>query len=671
MPNLKLNGSSKSNDSFFFLFHRYKKATAICDVIAKSSSFIFNVVFITKFDLRFGKMSDAWKHYTLNKGKTVTCKICGNTSQYTSSTTGMWYHLDKKHGIKKETQENMTPKAASQSKRPKISTFFQKQSIEEAISRLTALDGFSFNAIVNSSFIRSAMSEKGYDFPKNHKQAIQSVKKFATGVRNDFKNTFNSLVTMGKRFSITLDEYTSLKNRRYMNINIPQNNYHWNLGLTRISGSLPAEKAAAVVTEKVAEFGLKLGDSIVCSVTDGASMMVKFGKLVSTEHQTCYTHGMHLAVQEVLYEKPSEQIQQNSFEETSDDDEVSSDESESDTEVSFLGAAMDENIPIPKVKVHLESVITKVRKIVKLFQKSPVENDVLQEEIKKKHGKEVSLILDCRTRWNSLLSMIQQFLKVKHSIRKVLKDISLHLICSDDEEDILSDIVAALEPVKLAAEALCRQNATLLTAEGIFKFLVNRLKQQDSPHCIAMKSAILRRFEERRQSNLVSLYRYLSNPECLSDIEEHKVFNMPPKSVLQKTTKNLLSRLFPTNPDDLEFIQEVHGSETLDENPLSLEEELEEAIQHSAKKQRHISNDEFKAISKKMLVYEATGKRTANLELLFNALETIPPTSVESERAFSAAGLFVTKIRSRMSDDLLDTLCFFKAHFLSKNKSQN
>ena len=78
------------------------------------------------------KMTDAWKHYTLNKGKTVTCKICGNTSQYSSSKTGMRYHLDKKHGIKKETQEKLTTKSA----------------------------------IVNS-FIRSKMSEKGYDFPKN------------------------------------------------------------------------------------------------------------------------------------------------------------------------------------------------------------------------------------------------------------------------------------------------------------------------------------------------------------------------------------------------------------------------------------------------------------------------------------------------------------------------
>ena len=76
---------------------------------------------------------------------------------------------------------------------------------------------------------------------------------------------------------------------------------------------------------------------------------------------------MHLAVQEVLYEKPSQKIQHNTLEETSNKDEVSSYKLESDTEFNFLGAVVDENILIPKVKVHLQFVITKVRKIVKLF----------------------------------------------------------------------------------------------------------------------------------------------------------------------------------------------------------------------------------------------------------------------------------------------------------------
>ena len=73
----------------------------------------------------------------------------------------------------------------------------------------------------------------------------------------------------------------------------------------------------------------------------------------------------------------------------------------------------------------------------------------------------------------------------------------------------------------------------------------------------------------------------------LSDIE---IFNMSSKSVLQKTAKNLLSMVFQTNLDDLEFIQEVLGLENLDENPLSLKDELEEATQHSAKTPPHFKS---------------------------------------------------------------------------------
>ena len=82
-----------------------------------------------------------------------------------------------------------------------------------------------------------------------------------------------------------------------------------------------------------------------------------------------------------------------------------------------------------------------------------------------------------------------------------------------------------------------QKNVTLLTAEGIFKFLINKLNQKKFSFCIRMKDAVLKRFTEGRQSNLVSLYKYLSNPDCLHEIEEHKILNMPSKTVLQKTAK--------------------------------------------------------------------------------------------------------------------------------------
>ena len=87
-------------------------------------------------------------------------------------------------------------------------------------------------------------------FKKKHNQ-IQPVKKFTAVVRNDFNKTFNCLVRNGKRFSIILDKYTSLKNQKHIYFIIYQRSKHWNLGLTRVPGSLPAEKAAVVVTEKV------------------------------------------------------------------------------------------------------------------------------------------------------------------------------------------------------------------------------------------------------------------------------------------------------------------------------------------------------------------------------------------------------------------------------------
>ena len=48
------------------------------------------------------------------------------------------------------------------------------------------------------------------------------------------------------------------------------------------------------------------------------------------------------------------------------------------------------------------------------------------------------------------------------------------------------------------------------------------------------------------------------------------------------------------------------------------------------------------------------------------ALYTIPPTLVENERAFSAAGTFTTKLRTRLKPETFDTLCFLRAHLQNK-----
>ena len=60
--------------------------------------------------------------------------------------------------------------------------------------------------------------------------------------------------------------------------------------------------------------------------------------------------------------------------------------------------------------------------------------------------------------------------------------------------------------------------------------------------------------------------------------------------------------------------------------------------------------------------FETNGIRRKYLTLIYNYLLSIQPTSVESERAFSVAGLICTRIRSRMGDNSLNNLCFLRSY---------
>ena len=56
---------------------------------------------------------------------------------------------------------------------------------------------------------------------------------------------------------------------------------------------MPAENCVILLRNKLKSFGLNLDTDIVG--------ICKVGKLISTEHQLCLAHGVHLAVHDVLY----------------------------------------------------------------------------------------------------------------------------------------------------------------------------------------------------------------------------------------------------------------------------------------------------------------------------------------------------------------------------------
>jgi hypothetical protein len=66
----------------------------------------------------------------------------------------------------------------------------------------------------------------------------------------------------GERFSAIADEWTSIRNRRYMNICIKSSSYTANLGLVRCKGSVTSQVVSEMVKVSLLLFSLPCTQSL-------------------------------------------------------------------------------------------------------------------------------------------------------------------------------------------------------------------------------------------------------------------------------------------------------------------------------------------------------------------------------------------------------------------------
>ena len=150
--------------------------------------------------------------------------------------------------------------------------------MQAIVAKLTAEDGITIHTIERSSFIRESLSAKGFALLPNPNLVMNLVKKHHAEVTKKTKLRFEELKKKGDKFSIILDEYTSMKNRRYryLNINVHHTSDQWNLGLVQIHGSFPAQKINDAVSKKLEQYGISHESDVVASTSDGAAVRTKF-----------------------------------------------------------------------------------------------------------------------------------------------------------------------------------------------------------------------------------------------------------------------------------------------------------------------------------------------------------------------------------------------------------
>lgn len=671
----------------------------------------------------FSSTAAVWRYYwKAEDSQTAKCKLCKAVIKTTGrSTKGLHVHLKSKHKIdtKQDSEgssntaivSSATSASASNSsasasecttsRKRKITDHFEKvdNSLEKKVSRMVSKDGLPFRIFCSSSDLRDLFKAASYDLPTSPNSIKLMVMNYGTTIKMTVIRDLLRMKENNHKFTLTFDEWTSTRNRRYINLNIhafsQDKPIFWNLGLVRIYGSMPAEACISILNDKLSEYNLSLDDDIICITTDGAKVMVKVGNLIKPDQQLCYAHGIQLAVLDVIY-KPSPEAEALNEEMAAENEAVSVNEGtneylqnvEFDSSESDEDGSFDLSFPASEINLAVEyaEVIKKVRKVVKLFKNSPTKNDRLQTYMLTDMGKNVALLLDCKTRWSSLSDMITIFNKVKLCVSKALVDLGFNAnpdyLFTEQEYDVLIELEQILTPVKLAVEVLCRRDSNLMTAETTLRFVVCKLKDIDKPLAKKLVTSLRKRIAERR-INLTAVIMYLHDPfkyeKDRTEYMHDKTFNLPSKKVIQQVIKTIVDRLqfkkkevtlISPSADDSEDelpLVNLKSNSPAPSATLSLQDELQLTLTNlkstGTPQFRSGHNNLDILIRKEMNYFESGGQKGTYLQFVYNTLMTIVPTSVEAERVFSAAGHIVCKVRSRLADETINTLTFLRSYF--------
>ena len=271
-------------------------------------------------------------------------------------------------------------------------------------------------------------------------------------------------------------------------------------------------------------------------------------------------------------------------------------------------------------------------------------------------------ILDVRTRWSSLFQMIDRFLNLFSEIRRALFDLDELELLENFPKNVLEELRSALRVVHLATMQFGSSDNNLLTCDRIKNFVLSELKANGNQASRDLHDAFKHEFE-KRETDFVVLLRYLKDKKVSKGWAVRKI-----EKLIEALGKRLCE---PDDPLENEDCAGQDSASSLDQSSVSVaDQSIDIAERFKAFMERTPSpkpSDHQNlsiAISRELNIFRKTDHLGTYLSLLLTNLKAIKGSTTNVKRVFSSAGLVVTKLRTRLSDDLVDKIILLKFFFL-------
>ncbi|XP_021707818.1 zinc finger BED domain-containing protein 4 isoform X2 [Aedes aegypti] len=619
------------------------------------------------------KISAVWRHFTKINKSTALCNLCRKDLKFCGNTTNLKNHLKLKHKMREfidQTKQKHTDKAETSdlssdededecnvTRKSKVELDtkenynfgLRQQTVSEAFNRPMSFEagGEKFESITSS--VMYMVTKDGLPLNTVEKRGFRRLMqticplykvpgetKF-TSLLHDKEQKMRQL--MRKKLQaqphicLTTDIWTEMMHMKSY-LGVTGHFVHENkiescmLGVVLFDDSKTGENIADTLKHICDQWEIT-ENKVLMVVTDQGANIMKGVKLLfgSKRHIPCFGHIINLVASKSvpIYKQPYTARLEPVIDEEEDDSEYIDPDSDSQF-------------------YEVISVIKKLKLIIKFFKSSETASRMLREQQMtegRKEGHRLVLMLDVRTRWNSILSMVERFILLTNHVSTVLLSLPKSPpMLSGQELGILKELIKAYSSMALETPEI------IVVKTRIVKSIEFQFRHVEDVELMAVSTLLDPRFKN------------IHFESAAASAQAVKVAGKLLSAQIGETTKNVEDSIRLDNPPDAEDLWSIHDNLVAKSSKTFV---VETAGGVPIELKQYLNAPVAPRTTNPLELWDKMKSLYPNLHKI--ALQFLPmlATSVPSERLFSKAGQLLTKTRNKLSGSNVDMLLFLQS----------